>query len=231
MWQLRYFWSYILDLIFPKICCGCGAWGKYLCLECRKNVRFFEFSVCPACDHPTLVGKTHDVCKTPNGLDGFIAIAQYEEPVSLLIKKVKYRYMSDAVDEIVEIFLDHWPLYAPKFDMLIPIPMHPKKQNIRGFNQAGKISERLGTQLKIEVQTNILKKTQQTAPQASLKLKERKMSRNLGFVCMNPEKIRGKIIGLVDDVATTRTTLQLAGKVLKEAGAKEVWGVVFAHRF
>ena len=137
----------------------------------------------------------------------------------------------DAVDEIVEIFLDHWPLYAPKFDMLIPIPMHPKKQNIRGFNQAGKISERLGTQLKIEVQTNILKKTQQTAPQASLKLKERKMSRNLGFVCMNPEKIRGKIIGLVDDVATTRTTLQLAGKVLKEAGAKEVWGVVFAHRF
>ena len=109
--------------------------------------------------------------------------------------------------------------------------MHPKKQNIRGFNQAGKISERLGTQLKIEVQTNILKKTQQTAPQASLKLKERKMSRNLGFVCMNPEKIRGKIIGLVDDVATTRTTLQLAGKVLKEACAKEVWGVVFAHRF
>jgi len=164
-------------------------------------------------------------------LDGLIAIAQYEEPVSLLIKKVKYRYVSDAVDEIVEIFLEHWPSYAPKFDMLIPIPMHAKKQNIRGFNQAQKIGEKLGDQLKIEVRTDILRKTLETAPQASLKLKERKMSRNLGFIYVNPEKIRGKIVGVVDDVATTRTTLQLAGKVLKENGVKEVWGVVFAHRF
>jgi len=231
VWQFWRFWSFILDLIFPKICCGCGAWGKYLCLECRKNVRFFEFSVCPACDHPTLEGKTHEVCKTPFGLDGFIAVAQYEEPASLLIKKVKYRYVSDAVDEIVEIFLAHWPSYAPKFDMLIPIPMHHKKQNIRGFNQAQKISEKLGDRLKIEIHTDILKKTLETAPQASLKLKERKMSRNFGFTCMDLEKIDGKVIGVVDDVATTRTTLQLAGKVLKEAGAKEVWGVVFAHRF
>ncbi|KKS31071.1 MAG: hypothetical protein UU93_C0023G0008 [Candidatus Amesbacteria bacterium GW2011_GWA2_42_12] len=194
-------------------------------------MRFFEFSVCPACDHPTLGGKTHEVCRTPYGLDGLIAIAQYEEPVSLLIKKVKYRYVSDAVDEIVEIFLEHWPSYAPKFDMLIPIPMHAKKQNIRGFNQAQKIGEKLGDQLKIEVRTDILRKTLETAPQASLKLKERKMSRNLGFIYVNPEKIRGKIVGVVDDVATTRTTLQLAGKVLKENGVKEVWGVVFAHRF
>lgn len=231
MWQLWRLGSFILDLIFPKICCGCGSWGKYLCLACRKNIRFFEFSVCPACDHPTLGGKTHEVCKTPHGLDGLIAIAQYEEPISLLIKKVKYGYVGDAVDEIVEIFLDHWPPYAPKFDMLIPIPMHYKKQNIRGFNQAQKIGEKLGGQLNIIIDTNILKKTQQTVPQASLKLEERKKSRGFGFTCINPEQVRGKIVGVVDDVATTRTTLQLAGKVLKENGAKEVWGVVFAHRF
>jgi competence protein ComFC len=93
------------------------------------------------------------------------------------------------------------------------------------------ICENIGKKLQIPVETKIMKKTQFTSPQAHLKLKERKLRTSLGFTCTKPDQIKGKIIGLVDDVATTRTTLKLAGKILKNAGAKEVWGVVFAHRF
>ena len=126
MWQLRYFWSYILDLIFPKICCGCGAWGKYLCWNVERTCGF-EFSVCPAWIIPLWLAR-HMMSANSEWFRWFHYNCTVRRTVSLLIKKVKYRYMSDAVDEIVEIFLDHWPLYAPKFDMLIPIPMHPKNR-------------------------------------------------------------------------------------------------------
>lgn len=182
------------------------------------------------CDRPTFQGKTHEPCLTLLGLDGFIAIAQYVEPISSLIKKVKYGGTDHAIKKISEIFISHWPSYAPQFDVFVPMPMHKQKQRIRGFNQATRIAQLLSKELHIPL-SHVLAKIKPTIAQASLKRKERKARSSLDFSCNLPTEVQGKIIGLVDDVATTRTTLRLGCLELKKAGAKEVWGVVFAHRF
>ncbi len=221
----------LLELLFPPTCAGCKSWGAYLCDSCRKEVRFFDFSICPMCDHPTLDGKTHSSCRTPYGLDGFIPIAQYVEPTSSLIKKIKYAQVKDASREAYHFLSYHWPTYAPIFDALVPIPLHPKKLRERGFNQAELLAKQISRLNTSPVITDTLIKVRETQTQASLRLKQRKKNVQQGFVCLHKKHIEGKVIGLVDDVATTRTTLSLACTVLKKAGAKEVWGVVLAHRF
>src|SRR6185369_18099390 len=100
--------------------------------------------LCPECDRPTNNGRTHDVCRMEYCLDGFIPIAQYDEPISSLVKKIKYAHVFDAVTEVYKLFNYHWPSYAPKFDMLVPLPLHPKKLRSRGFNQSELFAQSIG---------------------------------------------------------------------------------------
>jgi len=222
---------FIDDLLFPKRCASCDAWGSYLCDLCKQELRYFDFSLCPICDRPTNNGKTHDVCRSPLGLDGFIPIVQYREPASDLMKKIKYARVRDAAREAYSMFSLHWPDFAPSFDALIPVPMHPKKLRARGFNQAELFAHHLGKLNRTPILADALVKIRETASQASLKVDDRKQNLQQGFVCLHKKDVQNKKIGLVDDVATTRTTLSLACEVLKKAGAKEVWGVVLAHSF
>jgi competence protein ComFC len=223
--------SMLLDLLFPKRCVSCEKWGAYLCQDCTAQIKFFEFSICAVCDRPTENGRTHDVCSHPLDLDGFIPFAQYAEPISLLTKSIKYGYISDAAKQTYELTKNRWPSFAPQFDAFVPVPIHPHKEAERGFNQAVLLAKNLSRHTNIPVNTRALIKVRETISQASLKLKDRKLNLQQGFVCLHPNDIKGKIIAVVDDVATTRTTLRLAGVALKKAGAKEVWGVVLAHAF
>jgi ComF family protein len=227
-----YAWNmFLVDYLFPKRCVSCQKWGAYICDRCSKDIQVFGFPICPLCDRPTVNGRTHDVCQMPFCLDGFIPIAQYAEPVSSLVKKIKYARVFDAGSEVFRLFKYHWPSYAPQFDMLIPLPLHPKKLQARGFNQSEMIARTIAKSRRFTVVTDILVKVRETTPQASLQLADRKANLQQGFVCLKKSAVKGKIIGVVDDVATTRTTLQLAGEVLKRADAREVWGVVLAHSF
>lgn len=183
------------------------------------------------CDRPSHDGRTHEVCRTPYALDGFVPIAQYDEPISSLVKKIKYDAVFDASEEISRLFRYNWPSYAPQFDALIPLPLHPNKLRLRGFNQSELFAESIAKTHTFPVWKDVLVKIRETTPQASLQLADRKTNLEQGFVCLKKSAIEGKVIGIVDDVATTRTTLKLAAEVLKKAGAQEVWGVVLAHSF
>ena len=222
-----------LDLLFPKICVGCGRWGAYLCKQCQQQIRFFDFSVCPMCDRPTINNQTHKVCRTPFCLDGLVTVAAYREPVSSLIKTIKYEKLRDASNQVYSLFENHWPSHVPKFDLLLPIPLHPNRLRERGFNQAELFAKAIGKFLKVQVEGNILIKIRETVPQASLKKQQRKENQEIQqcFVCLYKKKVLDKKIGLVDDVATTRTTLQSACRVLKKSGASQVWGITLAHAF
>lgn len=222
---------FLVDYLFPKRCVTCHKWGSYICETCSGDIQIFGFSICPVCDRPSSAGRTHEVCQSEHGLDGFIPIAQYAEPISSLVKKIKYAHVFDAAEEVFRLFRYHWPTYAPNFDLLIPLPLHRKKLEARGFNQSEIIAKSIAKLRHFQVATDVLIKIRETTPQASLQLKDRKINVQQGFVCLKRSAVEGKVIGIVDDVATTRTTLKLAAEVLKKAGAREVWGVVLAHSF
>jgi len=183
------------------------------------------------CDRPSHHHQTHDVCKTPIGLDGLVTTAQYKEPISSLLKGVKYGGVFDVMRVVAKLTHAHWPIDVPKLDLLIPIPLHQQKKRLRGFNQAELFAKELGKLLNIPVETNCLEKTTRTPPQASFTRKQRVLRTDFGFDCVKSRIIQEKNIGLVDDIMTTGSTMRAGGSVLKRNGAKEVWAIVFAHAY
>ena len=76
---------------------------------------------------------------------------------------------------------------------------------------------------------NILIRKKETLPQVDLEGKEREENIKGAFICLNQGVVQGRKIFLVDDIYTTGATMEEAARVLKEAGAKEIWGMVVAR--
>lgn len=114
-------------------------------------------------------------------------------------------------------------------DAIMPVPLHPKREKRRGFNQAQVIAKELANLEKIKLLEGVLVKTRNVPPQTFLQLKEREKNVRGAFCVIKKEKIEDKVILLVDDVYTTGSTIRECSLVLKEAGVKEVKALTIAQ--
>lgn len=111
----------------------------------------------------------------------------------------------------------------------MPIPLHPRRQRVRGFNQASLLAKSIAERLSIPVDAHSITRIAATAPQVSLTAQHRRANVENIFSLRDQKVIRGNTIILVDDVKTTGATLEQAARILKKAGAKEIWAITFAH--
>lgn len=220
----------LLDLLFPKRCVGCKNIGSYICSACITTIRSIDYQLCPVCVKPAIGGITHPRCKTPWGLDGLFTAVHYDGVMRMAIKTMKYQYVSDLNASIVEIVVSRIPSTFPRFDYLVPVPLHPKRNRERGFNQSTLLANGLSKSLNTHVENKILIRTRYTTPQFSLDKIHRKANLSGAFALSTGTSVQGKTIALIDDIATTMATLSECAKVLKRNGAKNVWGIVVAHR-
>jgi ComF family protein len=102
-------------------------------------------------------------------------------------------------------------------DLIIPVPLHPAKEAIRGYNQSLVISEAIGAEAKISVQDGILKRIRETESQTKKSRAERAANMEGAFALHNHELIKGKHILLFDDVLTTGATLEACANALLKA--------------
>ena len=107
------------------------------------------------------------------------------------------------------------------FDAIIPVALHSKKQQERGFNQAEELSLVLGKKVKVPV-WNCLSRSRETVSQASQNRRERLRSPQGSFELMRRFDVRGCSLLIVDDVLTTGTTANECARVLREAGARYI---------
>lgn len=195
-----------LNLLFPSKCLGCGKENEILCPECLKRI-----------DYPTIL-KSNNI----------LAATDYnDELAKKAIWLLKYRGIKQIAEPLAELIkqrtLGKIKIKNPVF---IPIPLSPKRLRGRGFNQ----SELIAKYLSDTIITNVLYKTKETVSQVSIKDREKRLNNLKGsFAVKNAELIKDKNIILIDDVSTTGTTIGEAKKVLKEAGAKRVIGMVVAR--
>lgn len=215
-----------IDLIFPKRCVSCGDFGSYICAKCRQKIAYVENPVCPVCQRQAVGGRTHPGCATRYSLDGLIVGFGYRGPVKFAIRKIKYKWASDVAELLVGLFCKNlWKFDIPGDYLLVPIPLHSRRKNWRGFNQADLICKTLAKNFNVEVR-KLLVRTVETKTQVGLTKEERRTNIRNAF------EVRGKIpkeaIILVDDVYTTGATMNEACKVFKKAGAREVWGMALA---
>lgn len=210
--------NFILDILFPKFCIICSKEGSYLCYDC--------FSMIDILENPQRDIKT---------LDGLYCAVSYDNfVVKKLINQFKYGpCIKELSSPLFFLILTHFTnlneLPVFKDFVLISVPLHKKKIKQRGFNQAEEIGKHLSKSSEIPILNNVLFKIKQTPAQVELKKEQRKENIKGAFSIQNPELIKEKKILLIDDIFTTGSTLKECAKVLKQSGAKEIWGVVIAR--
>lgn len=230
------FKNFILDLFFPKFCLGCSQEGNYLCQDCLSTIDILGYQFCPGCQKKVIDGKICQSCKKFIKLNGLHFAAPYQ---NLLIKKMinqfKYQpFIKELKKPLAHLIITHFQLSEKRESdfsdfLLIPVPLEKKRLKWRGFNQAEEIAKELTKFLKIPVINNVLFKIKRTLPQVELAAEARKENIKGAFLVKNSEKIMRRKILLVDDVYTTGATMNEAAKVLKESGAREVWGIAVAR--
>ncbi len=148
---------------------------------------------------------------------------RYEIPINRAIRMLKYnqkRYFATFFARLFVKNIQQKYLCEPLPDLLIPVPMHQKKQKIRGFNQSLLISQQLSKSLSIPTNTQILQKIKETNAQAGLDKRQRMKNLQGAFNIIKP--VSGLHIALIDDVMTTRATIDLLSKLLIDSGVKRV---------
>lgn len=108
------------------------------------------------------------------------------------------------------------------YDIIIPIPIHKKRYNIRGYNQSTLIAKKMAEILKIEMMDDCLYKNVNTIEQSKLNKNKRKHNVKNVYSIKNSEKIKDKKIILFDDIYTTGSTANECARILKKAGVKDV---------
>jgi ComF family protein len=112
--------------------------------------------------------------------------------------------------------------FYKNFDIIIPVPMHPKKQKKRGYNQSACFGKGLAEIWQIPLIENGIVKTKNTISQTKKSREERYNNMKDGFEIPNTKDIKDKNILLVDDVITTGATLEACANLLLKNGAKTV---------
>jgi ComF family protein len=114
---------------------------------------------------------------------------------------------------------------------LIPVPLHPARQRLRGFNQAELLAGELAPRLGLPVWHGLLARAAATEAQAGLAGSMRRTNVAQAFAAGRPwrcRRLRGARVALVDDVVSTGSTLDACARVLRGLGAREVGAVVIA---
>lgn len=220
----------VLDILFPKECIGCGAEDAYLCSLCAGRLPLFTEGRCPACKHFSAHGEVHPSCRKSSTLDGVLAGAPYSEGlVRKSIATLKYQSISELAAPLAELMakkVREHPFFLEENWILVPVPLHRRRLAERGFNQAelfcGHLARLLGF-----LEAPVLRRTSQRPPQATLGQEDRRVNIKNIFQA-DAALARHKKIFLVDDVYTTGATMNECARVLKDAGAREVWGLVAA---
>lgn len=226
--------EFLKNALFPKFCFGCNRIGTYVCISCSNSLRLVEHDMCPQCFRASQHGITHSICKTSDGLDGFISFFRYEKLAKKIMVKFKYHLIYDAAHDIVNAIN---PLTVQKVFFLkknspdiflLPVPLHVRRKRDRGFNQSEKLYELLGKKVGIPVINNLVIRKKYTIPQAHMKSKHDRTS-NITNAFSVIKEVKNKDIIICDDVWTTGATIKELCKELKKNGASKVYALTIAR--
>jgi len=207
-------WDFLLDLVFPRQCLGCGEYSTWLCQDCT-----------------TLLPLALRELQLPHSpqLDKLWFVADFHEPmVSKLVKTCKYQGVRDLgpiLGRLINSEIQKSSLVGDFLtSVILPVPVHSRRMRERGFNQTIEIAKGL----EIQLSGQLVYRVNNTLHQADLDLASRLKNIESAFVFHRVENIPKRVI-LLDDVVTTGATMNEIAKVLKNNGVEEVWGLAFAH--
>lgn len=212
--------SRLLNLIFPPKCIFCGGIldagsDIFICDDCYLSIPFMKADY---------LGKSGNYC------DSIICACEYAGVIKESLKRYKFYnkpgyystfgwILSEKIKKVTNFH---------KFDIIISVPLHKKREKTRGYNQSLLISRAVAKTLGIPECSWLLERVRDTHSQSLLGMHERHINIREAFRVTYASKVRDKEILLIDDILTTGSTVEECGRVLKECGAKHVTVAVIA---
>ena len=213
-----------LNLIFPDCCYSCQGVllekEHKICTACRANLPFTNFHRHKPQDNPItqkFFGKIPIRCG--------LAFLQFSKSgkVQRILHQIKYQNQPELAQ-----MLGEWYGYelskhrVNNFDYILPVPLHPSKLKIRGYNQSDYFAEGLSRQMQVTWTNELLLRNTATSTQTKKSRLERWKNVENVFEISQPELIAEKSVLIVDDVVTTGSTLEACAKTLLAARAKSI---------
>ena len=227
----------VLEALYPSRanCMGCGSpagadegWLCAACARLLKPASDLPGPRCPRCGRPVDSARGCETCG--DWPDGVLSAARfvypYRRPVSGMIRRMKYQGVARMADWMAIQMLDVVRRELPgAFDVVVPVPMHPKRLRLRGVNHAAAIARALA--LRIDVgYLEALTRVRDTAQQAKLSALARRQ--NLEAAFRSSDAAKGLRVLMVDDVLTTGATALACARALRAADAADVQFIALA---
>lgn len=216
-----------LDFLFPPRCTNCGREGEYICNECLTQASAIKPPVCPTCILP-ITGNRKCDCRFWQSLDRLSSPYVFQGVIRKAVIQFKFHNLR-AIAPFFATLLSRYLTSRPiVYDLVVPVPLHKKRSRERGYNQALLLAKELskinGAKLETALKRAFYASSQVNSGSAS----DRRKNVKGAFVCTN-SVVTGKRILLIDDVATTGSTLDSCATSLKKAGASTVQALTLAR--
>ncbi|MGH8446071.1 MAG: ComF family protein [Solimonas sp.] len=222
-------WQGLAGQLAPLRCQFCaapGTAGLPLCTACRADLPWNRHA-CPRCALP----QNHDaVCaacaERPPPFVAAWAPLRLETPVQQQIHALKYDAAFIHARVLGQLFAAAWrERGGPRPDLIIPVPLHPRRLWRRGYNQSVELARMLARDEGLRVEANGATRQRRTADQIGMSAVERR--RNVKGAFRVDAQVDGLRVALLDDVMTTGATLGELARACLKAGASEVeaWAI------
>ena len=227
-----------LDFVFPIHCAGCGREGGVICGQCVDGLERLQQPYCRICAATGWYGVCRWCRQYPPGFDLLRSPFRFGGPVRDAIHRLKYKGERSAAEPLGALMAAHlklrfnscWPgsRWPASVSTLVPAPLHPRRLRSRGYNQSALLADEIGKRLNLPVREDLLVRTSNPRPQVETRSQqERRDNVADNFVCNTD--ISGLTVLLIDDVATTGSTLSECALALKSAGAAQVYALTLAR--
>lgn len=219
----------MLDWVFPPRCAGCDRPGTRWCRDCQARVRVMGTAICPKCGTLSAGGAVCRSCEMhPPCFYALRSWVHFEDPIRKAIHRLKYRRDLALGQSLADNMLPalqnlEWPV-----SMVLPIPLSISRQMERGYNQAALIARPLALALGLTYAPKALARWRDTRSQVGLSREQRRENVS-GVFRAARGLVRGQTVLLIDDVATTGSTLSSAAEALLADGALQVYAFTAAR--
>jgi len=211
---------HLIDLLFPKTCVCCeevlNEQEPHICGSCLLELPVIDL------DDTLSLGKLAGRIKPANTYS-YLKFNKLGKAQKIL-HELKYKDNQELGIFIGKRFFDHLSAQAIhlELDFLIPVPLHSKRLKTRGYNQAEAIAKGIADQSEIVLNTNILLKAKEATSQTNKGRTARLENMQNCFTIAPNINLKGKNVGIVDDVMTTGATIEACCLCLEAAGVNKI---------
>lgn len=216
-------------MLFPPACGGCGKAGYRWCPDCQERIPRIAEPFCEKCGIPVRkIGLCEKCQSNPPVYRLMRSWAVFDSPVQNALHTIKYRRNIGLADSLAFQMVEFVNSLQWKLNMIIPVPLGQKRLKERGYNQVALVARPLAYELGLEYAPRALQKTRETRSQVGLNLSQRRENVSQAYQA-DPAAVKRKSILLMDDVATTGSTISACTEALLSAGTQTVYALTIAR--